>query len=449
MIDLHSKVVCDDCLHELKKIQNSTVDLAYLDPPFFTNKHHSSMSRDRNKTFEFSDLWNGLTDYAEFMSERIRQIHRVLKDTGSIFVHCDTNANFLLRAILNDTFGQNQFRSEIIWSYRRWSNSAKGLLPAHQTILFYSKTDHYKFHRVYGSYSETTNIDQILQLRSRDEHGVSKYATDEGGNVIYGGDKKGVPLSDVWEIPFLNPKARERTGYPTQKPIILLERIIEICTDAGDLVLDPFCGSGTTLVAAKLLGRYSIGIDVSEEAVGLAERRLFTLIKTESAILNKGRDSYANADKDALSLLAGLDLIPVQRNTGIDAFLRVKIDGSLVPIRVQRAEESIMETANKLERAAHSKKAAKAILVRTHKDNSLFSEGMLPKFIELIDSTALCIDERIAGLLAETSIEKEANTSLEGTLRDKAEQRSLNSDIRPINNHRFGSLPRLSQGHAD
>ena len=278
---------------------------------------------------------------------------------------------------------------------------------------------------------------------------MSKYATDEGGNVIYGGDKKGVPLSDVWEIPFLNPKARERTGYPTQKPIILLERIIEICTDAGDLVLDPFCGSGTTLVAAKLLGRYSIGIDVSEEAVGLAERRLFTLIKTESAILNKGRDSYANANKDALSLLAGLDLIPVQRNTGIDAFLRVKIDGSLVPIRVQRAEESIMETANKLERAAHSKKAAKAILVRTHKDNSLFSEGMLPKFIELIDSTALCIDERIAGLLAETSIEKEANTSLEGTLRDKAEQRSLNSDIRPINNHRFGSLPRLSQGHAD
>jgi site-specific DNA-methyltransferase (adenine-specific) len=220
MSDSHSQVVCGDCLHELDKIQSATVDLAYLDPPFFTNKHHSSVSRDRNKKFEFADLWNGLADYAEFMGERIRQIHRVLKDTGSIFVHCDTNANFLLRAILDDTFGRNQFRSEIIWSYRRWSNSAKGLLPAHQTILFYSKTEHYKFHRLYGDYSETTNIDQILQLRARDEHGVSKYATDESGNIVYGGDKKGVPLSDVWEIPFLNPKAKERTGYPTKKPIL-------------------------------------------------------------------------------------------------------------------------------------------------------------------------------------------------------------------------------------
>ena len=423
MSDLHNQVICGDCLHALENVQDSTVDLAYLDPPFFTNKHHSSVSRDRNKKFEFADLWNGLTDYAEFMAKRINQIHRVLKETGSIFVHCDTNANFLLRAILDDTFGHNQFRSEIIWSYRRWSNSAKGLLPAHQTIFFYSKTDCYKFHRVYGAYSETTNIDQILQLRARDEHGVSKYATDESGNIIYGGDKKGVPLSDVWEIPFLNPKARERTGYPTQKPILLLERIIEICTDAGDLVLDPFCGSGTTLVAAKLLGRSSVGIDISEEAVGLAERRLCAPIKTESAMLKKGRTSYANADKDALSLLAGIDLLPVQRNAGIDAFLQVKVDGSLVPIRVQRLGESIMEAANKLVRAANSKKAARAVLIRTHKDDSLFSEVMLPRFIELIDSTALRVGERIAGLLAERATEKAANTSLQGALHDKAVQR--------------------------
>lgn len=203
----------------------------------------------------------------------------------------------------------------------------------------------------------------------------------------------------------------------------MLERIIEICTDAGDLVLDPFCGSGTTLVAAKLLGRSSVGIDISEEAVDLAKRRLAMPIKTESAMLKKGRASYVNADKDALSLLAGIDLLPVQRNAGIDAFLQVKIDGSLVPIRVQRAEESIMEAASKLARAANSKKAAMAVLVRTHKDDSLFSEGMLPRFIELIDSTALHVGERIAGLLAEKVTEKAANTSLQGTLRDKAAQR--------------------------
>jgi site-specific DNA-methyltransferase (adenine-specific) len=419
MNESQSQVVRGDCLQALEKIANSTVDLVYLDPPFFTNKHHSSVSRDRSKKFKFADLWNGLTDYAEFMEGRIHQIHRVLKDTGSIFVHCDTNANFLLRAILDDAFGANQFRSEIIWSYRRWSNSAKGLLPAHQTILFYSKTDRYKFNRVYGAYSETTNIDQILQLRVRDEHGVSTYATDDGGNIIYGGDKKGVPLSDVWEIPFLNPKAKERTGYPTQKPVLLLERIIEISTDAGDLVLDPFCGSGTTMVAAKLLGRSSIGIDISEEAVDLAQRRLAAPIKTESAMLKKGRASYINADKDALSLLAGLDLLPVQRNAGIDAFLQVKIGGSLVPIRVQRAGETIMEAASKLARAAQSKKAVKAILVRTKKNDDLFFDGMLPRLIELIDSTALRVSERVAEILAEIATERAANTAFQGT-RQKA-----------------------------
>jgi site-specific DNA-methyltransferase (adenine-specific) len=246
---------------------------------------------------------------------------------------------------------------------------------------------------------------------------------DERGSIIYGGDKRGVPLSDVWEIPFLNPKAKERTGYPTQKPILLLERIIEICTDVGDLVLDPFCGSGTTLVAAKLLGISSIGIDISEEAVGLAERRLSMPIKTDSAVLKKGRASYVNVDKDALSLLTGLDVITVRRNAGIDAFLQVKIDGSPIPIRVLRNGESIMDTAGKLARAANSKKLAKAVLVRTHKGDSLFSEAMLPGFIELIDSTALCIDERIAELLAEKITEKAANTSLQGTPRDKAAQR--------------------------
>lgn len=419
MSESQSQVVRGDCLQALEKITNSTVDLVYLDPPFFTNKHHSSVSRDRSKKFRFADLWNGLTDYAEFMEGRIRQIHRVLKDTGSIFVHCDTNANFLLRAILDDVFGANQFRSEIIWSYRRWSNSAKGLLPAHQTILFYSKTDRYKFNRIYGAYSETTNIDQILQLRVRDAHGVSTYATDDGGNIIYGGDKKGVPLSDVWEIPFLNPKAKERTGYPTQKPVLLLERIIEISTDAGDLVLDPFCGSGTTLVAAKLLGRSSIGIDISEEAVDLTQRRLTAPMKTESAMLKNGRASYVNADKDALSLLAGLDLLPVQRNAGIDAFLQVQIGGVLIPIRVQRAGETIMEAASKLARAAQSKKAVKAILVRTKKNDDLFFDGMLPRLIELVDSTALHVGERVAEILAEIATEKAANTAFQGT-RQKA-----------------------------
>lgn len=390
------QVIHSDCLQALEKISSSTVDMIYLDPPFFTNKNHTLASRNQEKKFSFSDVWSSLNEYARFMECRIIQIHRVLKDTGSIFIHCDTNANFLLRMILDNIFGSDQFRSEIIWSYKRWSNSAKSLLPAHQTIFFFSKTEHYKFNRMYSAYSETTNVDQILQSRTRDKQGVSKYATDEEGNIILGGEKKGVPLNDVWEIPFLNPKAKERVGYPTQKPILLLERIIEISTDVGDIVLDPFCGSGTTLVAAKLLQRNAIGIDCSEDAVKLSEKRLTTPTKTDSALLKKGRESYANADKNALSLLSGLDIIPVQRSDGIDAFLKNQIKGTFVPIRVQRDTETVMDAALKLSQAAHSKQAIKAILVCTHKENSLFPEMKLPHLVELVDATVLSINNRIA-----------------------------------------------------
>ena len=205
--------------------------------------------------------------------------------------------------------------------------------------------------------------------------------------------------------------------------MLLLERIIEVVTDEGDLVLDPFCGSGTTLVAANLLGRRSIGMDTSQEAVALTRSRLDVPTKTDSALLRKGRDSYATANKDALSLLAGLDILPVQRNSGIDAFLKAAIDGSLVPIRVQRSTETIMDAATKLARAAHSKKATKAILVRTHKGDDLFSEELLPRLIELIDSTALHVKERVAELLAGKVTERAANTSFQGTLRDKTAQR--------------------------
>jgi site-specific DNA-methyltransferase (adenine-specific) len=232
------EVILGDSLETMKKISTESIDLVYLDPPFFTNRHHSAITRDRTKKFSFSDVWNDLSEYADFMEIRLKEVHRVLKNSGSVFVHCDKSANFLLRLLLDNTFGVDQFRSEIIWTYRRWSNSAKGLMPAHQTILFYSKTGNFKFNRIYCAYSETTNVDQILQLRIRDSHGVSAYATDQKGEIIYCDEKKGVPLSDVWEIPFLNPKAKERTGYPTQKPILLLERIIELATDPGDVVLE-------------------------------------------------------------------------------------------------------------------------------------------------------------------------------------------------------------------
>ena len=144
-----------------------------------------------------------------------------------------------MKIVLDEIFGVANFQSEIIWTYKRWSNSKKGLLNNHQSIFFYSKTKNFKFNTIYTDYSETTNVDQILQDRIRDEKGKSRYKVDENGRVVMGKAKKGVPLSDVWEIPYLNPKAKERVGYPTQKPIILLEQIIKLVTDENDVVLDP------------------------------------------------------------------------------------------------------------------------------------------------------------------------------------------------------------------
>ncbi len=386
------KFLKGDCLKVLEQIQDESVDAIYLDPPFFTEKTHKLKTRDGSKEFSFDDLWGCHKKYAEFLYQRLVHLHRVLNSSGSIFFHCDANANYIIRSLLNEVFGPDQFRSEIIWYYKRWSNSQKGLLPAHQTIYFYSKSDLFTFNTRYTDYSESTNVDQILQRRSRNPQGKAVYARDEQGKVILNDSKKGVPLSDVWDIPYLNPKAKERVGYPTQKPILLLERIIEIATNPGDLILDPFCGSGTTLVAAKLLGRHGIGIDISEDAIELTQKRLLTPIKTASTLLQKGRKSYLTADKEALALLQGLDAIPVHRNKGIDAILKQQFQNKPILIRVQKPGESLLESVRLLSAAAQTKSSQLSILVQTEPNESICEE-MIPASIKIVNAPLVQIQQ--------------------------------------------------------
>lgn len=398
-----TEIYLGDCLEILKGIPDGKVDLVYLDPPFFTQKVHKLASRDRQRAFSFNDVWKSLDEYAEFLFLRLKELHRVLAATGSLFFHCDNNASHIARLILDEIFGKKMFRSEIIWYYRRWSNSQRTLLPAHQTIYFYSKTDDYKFNELLQEYSPSTNVDQILQKRARDDFGKSAYAKDEDGSLITNGYKKGVPLSDVWDIPFLNPKAKERIGYPTQKPILLLERIIEISTDENDWVLDPFCGSGTTLVTSKLMKRHSIGVDISQEAIEITEQRLQNPEKTESYLLMKGRDSYQQADQDALSYLKGLEIVPVQRNSGIDALLKTELYGGPVPIRVQRLGEPLLEAAYSLHKAAITKNASAMILVTTEPGFGFDLASSLPSEIFVVDATANAIRKLLKELETDTT----------------------------------------------
>ena len=352
-----------DCRQVLPALRAGSVRLVYMDPPFFTQRVQRLGTRDRQQKFEFADLWSGQSEYAAFLHTCLSELRRVLAPDGSLFFHCDRRASHLARALLDQVFGAGQFRAEIIWQYRRWSNAQRGLLPAHQTIFHYSKSERYIFHPLYVEYSPATNVDQITQRRTRDPHGKAVYARDGAGRVLSSGAKKGVPLGDVWDIPYLNPKAKERVGYPTQKPVLLLERILELASDRGDLVLDPCCGSGTTLVAAELLGRRSIGIDSSEQALALARQRLERPMKTESLLLDKGREAYREADTRLLEQLGDLDFVPVQRNRGMDAILQAQVGGRPVALRLQRAGESLERAAELLERAGRAAQCRLLVLV--------------------------------------------------------------------------------------
>lgn len=385
-----------DCLEVVRGLASESVDLVYVDPPFFTQKTHSLVTRDRTTKFEFSDQWKSRADYIEFLRVRLKEFRRVLKATGSLFLHCDTNASHHIRCLLDEVLGEAMFRSEIIWYYRRWSNSQRNPMPSHQTVFFYTKTDDYQYHQLFDDYSPSTNIDQILQRRQRDEHGKAVYARDENGKVVHDGHKKGVPIADVWDIPLLNPKAKERVGYPTQKPILLLERIISLVTSPGGLVLDPFTGSGTTLVAAELLDRNSLGIDSSPEAVELAKQRLAEPVKTSSELLRKGRESYVQSDEVALAYLHGLPVIPVQRNRGMDAILKTMPGENPILIRVQRRDESLADAAELLHAAGQSKQPATLVLIVTDSQQPAGLFGMLPPDVVLVNSTAHELIERLA-----------------------------------------------------
>lgn len=398
------KIYQGNCIERMTEIPSNSVNLVYFDPPFFTQKKHTLVTRDESKKYAFSDSWDSLTEYLALINACLVECQRILKDTGSVFLHCDKVAAHYIRVELDKVFGSKQFRSEIIWSYKRWSNSKKGLLNAHQNIYFYSKSKHFKFNQFYTDYAPSTNIDQILQDRQKTASGKSVYKTDKNGQVVLGKEKKGVPLSDVWEIPYLNPKAKERVGYPTQKPVLLLKEIIKIVTDEGDLVVDPFCGSGTTCVAAKSMKRNFLGIDISADAVNLANKRLEEMIITDSALLKKGAKSYLEKSAFENAILKSINALPVQRNSGIDGFLKNHFNGKPVPVKIQGKYESLNDAIEKIEKSCKGKNYLLKIVIQTkeeNKGNRLFD---LVSDVKIVKATSLLIEQMKANNLVDSKV---------------------------------------------
>lgn len=383
-----------DCLLELKNIPDNSIDLIYLDPPFFTQRTHELKNKKGDKTFSFNDEWENIEEYVQFIKIRLELLRKKLKTTGSLFLHCDKAASHYLKIALDQVFGMEQFRSEIVWSYKRWTNSKKGLLNNHQIIFFYSNSEEFKFNTVFENYSITTNVDQIVQKRSRDERNKSVYKKDQlTGQVDLVSSKDGVPMGDVWSIPFLNPKARERVSYPTQKPILLIERILEIATDKGDVVLDPFCGSGTTLVAAKMMGRSYIGMDVSQDAIDLAQSRLENPVRTESAFLQKGAKAYDKQNENVKKIVAELKATLVHRNKGIDGLISSK--KAIVPFKVVSDLNFIEEDAKHLCKSTLKNQYPQKALFFKEKINNQISQSILQKYDVLVFSSLNDLEKKL------------------------------------------------------
>ncbi len=310
-----------DNLFILNGMNSQSVDLIYLDPPFNSKRMYSAPIGSKAAGVSFKDMWTwddvdvaylkGLVDnypslvrfimsigevhskgmmaYITYMTQRVIALHRILKDTGSLYLHVDPTASHYLKIVLDRIFGKQNFRNEIVWNYGKWSNVVKYYQRNHDIILFYTKSNHYFFKPIHVSKRQSTpyhtNIVKgkgqlLIYERSRTPADVIEKYKKKGYKIVDAKYKNVVIENDTWsylrdkKLNVLNSQSKERTGYPTQKPLALLERIIRASSKEGDVVLDPFCGCATTCVKAQHLGRKWIGIDIEKQAAHVLIDRL-------------------------------------------------------------------------------------------------------------------------------------------------------------------------------
>ncbi len=297
-----NKLYWGDNLDILRKIKDESVDLICTDPPFNSGPNNAEYARvDIKERSESCKVYKALNEclsgydmllsnavtgnkgairaYLTFMGPRLVEMHRVLTKSGSMYMHCDPNISHYLKvlmdAIWNHSNGQESesFKNEIVWYYRRFSGASRKYRKMHDIILFYTKTENYVFitpkpvyeNKLFRRDKEKDIIDKKLD-RMQDDKGQYKRIRTKTDDAF---------LRDVWDdVGVLSLAISERLGYPTQKPSLLYTRMIETSSEDGDVVLDPFCGSGTTLNAAQALKRKWIGIDSSIIALDVTERRL-------------------------------------------------------------------------------------------------------------------------------------------------------------------------------
>jgi DNA modification methylase len=315
-----------DCLFVLRHdISKESVDLIYLDPPFFTGKVQKGKWRPEAMEVSFEDskqFWSEKADvmrekapawlrhialkrpdfasYLWYMMERLDTCHKVLTKAGSIYLHCDYRASHYLKMIMDEIFGYKNLRSEIIWWYLWGGRGQTQWNKKHDTIFFYTKSDTWTFNYL-DVLNDHTLVSESAKSRVKYKGALVHHRESSESGI----PKDKVLPSDTWYIPTLNAMAKERAGYPTQKPEELLERIIKASSNEGQLVLDPFCGCGTTVIVASKLNRQWIGIDIDT-----SERVKGELPTAFAVIKNRSHELFSQARYISRDLSEVLEMNP-------------------------------------------------------------------------------------------------------------------------------------------
>ena len=307
-------IFCKDNLDILQNIDSQTIDLIYLDPPFNKKRTFHAPIGSESEGASFKDTWydedlklgyiglmadkypklyeyvRGIENiesrshrnYLIYMAQRLIEMQRILKDTGSLYLHCDPTMSHYLKLLMDIVFGHTNFRNEIVWGYAGRGMSKKWFNRKHDIIFLYGKTKKTKF--CVSKASRPINPSYTSRYNKVDDKG-RKFARIRNRDGSYSNiylKKEGVVREDWWtDIPYV--RGEEYIGYPTQKPLALLERLIKASTNKDDIVLDPFCGCASTCIAAEQLNRQWVGIDVSKKAYDLVKMRLAKEIEGKSA----------------------------------------------------------------------------------------------------------------------------------------------------------------------
>lgn len=270
-----NKLIWGDNLSVMRSLPDKCIDLIYIDPPFFSGRNYNCIFKDDDEVRSFKDIWDGgLPTYLAWLNARLWEMKRLLKDTGSLFIHLDYHAAHYVKCELDKIFGYDNFRNELIWCYDTAGKGKKNYPRKHDNIYWYSKSEqHYQF--FYDEVSLPRDPSTMHEPVLSDENGRQYQRNIKNGKEYrYYLDKGVLPLSWWSDIQAINPSAKERIGYPTQKPEELLKRIILTATPKDGVVADFFSGGGSTVSVAEKLGRRWIGCDISRIAVSVARDRL-------------------------------------------------------------------------------------------------------------------------------------------------------------------------------